>query len=437
MKNMWMIIAASAMIAPVMADEAAPAPEAATQEKCEIEQIGVNAMIERFLKDKKPVAWTPGRNELANGAVFFVATGTGVIQAPRDSASYIDSRVNAFNKAMYDAKKQMVEYLGVEIGTETMNELASGDILDPKPSEEEALAQKQKQLYYAKLNEELKAKGIDPVQDPVAAKEAMGKMLNSEQYKKIIRSVAQHRVVGLQACCTFESIPKDAKEKGEIGVVAVWSPKLQSMAASIVTGKPVAKLGAKKRIIEQIPTDPKVLISTYGVQQKIDEKGDLVLVAFGQAGAPSESKMSAKVGANKARQNAMAAIREFAGEQVAVTTDTMNAESTQEFENDAEKYEDESSFKEKIEATAKAMKISGIAPLKSYTFKHPVTGRTVYGQIVTWCPKQAGQARDMSHKISKVPEEAVNRPNTPNKPNDLPPSDGHESKGAAGDDDAI
>jgi hypothetical protein len=110
--------------------------------------------------------------------------------------------------------------------------------------------------------------------------------------------------------------------------------------------------------------------------------------------------MSAKAAQTKARQNAMAAIREFAGEQVAVATDTLEAESTEEFENGAEVYENESSMKEKIAATAARMNIAGIAPLKNFKFKHPINGKMVYGSIVTWCPKQAGQARALKRTMA-------------------------------------
>jgi hypothetical protein len=110
--------------------------------------------------------------------------------------------------------------------------------------------------------------------------------------------------------------------------------------------------------------------------------------------------MSGKAAQNKARQNAMAAIREFAGEQVAVATDTLNAETTEEFESGAEAYENESAMREKIAASAARMNIAGIAPLKNYKFKHPINGKTVYGVVVTWCPKQAGQARMLKQTMA-------------------------------------
>ena len=395
----------------VMAQEAALAPEAQSQEKCAIEEKDVDTMMDEFIASK---GWTEGLNTKADGSKFFIAKGSGVIQAPKDSQGYIDSRVNAFNKAMLDAKKAMVEYLGVDIATGTLKAYAEGIAVNPTPTESEEVAGKIKQFLYAKINKKLAEEGIDPIKNPEAAKAALGKQLNSEQYKKFITSMARAKVVGFQACCTFEGIPSSGK--GEIGVVAIWSPKLQAMAASIVTGAPVPPVGAKRPIREQISNDPATLISTFGVQQKIDESGDLVLVAFGQAGGVRESKMSGKAAQSKARQNAIAAIREFAGEQVAVATDTLNAETAEEFESGAEAYENESAMEEKIAAVASKMNIAGIAPLKNYKFKHPVNGKTVYGAVVTWCPKQAGLAGMLKRNVTNPTDPGSHCPKPPVPP---------------------
>ncbi len=397
MKLLMITVAAVATFGAVFAqDAAATAPEATSQEKCAIEEKDVDAMMDEFISSK---GWVEGLNTKADGSKFFIAKGSGVIQAPKNSQGYIDSRVNAFNKAMLEAKKAMVEYLGVDIATETAKEYAEGGAVNPPPpTEGQEVVGKLKKLLFTKINNELAKEGIDPIKDPAAAKAALGKQLNSEKYRKMISTTARAQVLGLQACCTFEGTP--ASGKGEIGVIAIWSPKLQAMAASLVTGAPVPPVGAKKPIAQQISNDPATLISTFGVQQKIDESGDLVLVGFGQAGAISESKMSGKAAQTKARQNAMAVIREFAGEQVAVATDTLNAETTEEFESGVEAYENESAMREKIAAYAARMNIAGIAPLKNYKFKHPINGKTVYGVVVTWCPKQAGQARKLKQTMA-------------------------------------
>lgn len=431
--GMLCLTAAGAVIAQT---STVPAEET-VQEKCTIEETGVQGMIDEFLAAK---GWAAGENVIG-GKRFFVATGTGVIQAPRSKpAAYIGSRVNAFNKAMLEAKKNMVEFLGVSIESETEKSYQEGDFSNPeeaqaKGEDPNSLAYKLKSLVHAKLDKALRAEGVDPdAANKEAAAKAAKKLLASEQYRKMVRTAAQAQVVGLQAICTFEGTP--SSDKGEIGVVAIWSPKLQEMAASIVTGLPVAKGKAKRPIREQIATDPGALLSTFGVQQKIDEQGDLVLVGFGQAGGVSESKMAAKGAQSKAKANALAAIREFAGENVAVATDMLSAETTEEFENAAEEYQDQSAFSEKVKATAAKMHIAGIAVLKNWKFKHPLTGTTVYGCVCTWAPKQAASAKQMKDMMANPMSAAgANRPVA--KPAAKPTASSYGAGGQAGDDDAF
>ena len=95
----------------------------------------------------------------------------------------------------------------------------------------------------------------------------------------------------------------------------------------------------------------------------------------------------------------MAAIREFAGESVAVATDAMNAESVEEFENAAESYEDVSAYSQRIKAVAEEMKISGISTVKNWECKHPLAGRMVYGVVCAWSPESAARAHAMQHAM--------------------------------------
>ena len=437
MKKLMIAVAAVATFGAAFAqDAAATSPEATSQEKCAIEEKDVDAMMDEYLSNPNR-KWVCGLNTKADGSKFFISIGRSAIKAPPTHKNYINSRVLAFNKAMLDAKSQMAEYLGAEILAECERAIAEGAAARPAPqSEADQVGAKLKQLLIAKLNAKLKEEGIDPIADPAKAKAALGEIVNQDEMKKFTSVAARAEMIGIQACCTFEGTP--AGESGHIGVIAIWSPKLQAMAASILTGAPVPRVGAKKPIAQQISTDPATLISTFGVQQKIDESGDLVLVSFGQAGAASESDTSAEIARDKARVNAMSSLREFAGEQVAVATDVLNAESTTEFENSGENYVDESSYQKKIRATADRMNISGIAPLKTYRFKHPVCGRTVYGCVVTWCPKQAGQARMLRETManpSATSGALAPQANTPAAP--TAPARGFNAAGDGADDDAF
>ncbi len=375
-------------------------PEDAVANEAAVERKTVQDIVSEYLSSK---GMTEGENTKRDGSSYYVAVGYGVIQAPLDSRSYGDSRVNAYNKAMLDAKAKMAEYLELAIRTETEHDYAEGNFGGNEEAERDELSigSKIKRLVVAKLDDALRAEGLDPDAADRAARERVAKkQLNSGFYKKVISTAAKAEITGMQVMCSFEGVP--AGKKGEIGVVAIWSPKLQAMAQSISRGGKLPAGVGKKPVKEQIPADKKVLLSTFGVQQKIDESGHLVLVAFGQAGAATDSPQSANAARNKAKMQAMAAIREFAGETVAVTTDAINAESVEEFENAAESYEDVSAYSQKVKAVAESLKISGIATIKNWEAKHPLTGRMVYGAVCSWSPESAARAQSMKRAMDSA-----------------------------------
>lgn len=410
------------------------APEDAVSNEAAVEPKSVQDIVGEYLESK---GMAEGENTKKDGSSYYVAVGYGVIQAPLDSRNYADSRVNAYNKAMLDAKAKMAEYLEVAIRTETEHDYAEGSFGGNEAAEHDELGigAKLKRLIHAKLDDALREEGLDPEAADRAARERVAKkQLNGDFYRKAVSTAAKAEITGMQVMCSFEGVP--AGKKGEIGVVAIWSPKLQAMAQSISRGGKLPVGVGKKPIKEQIPADKKVLLSTFGVQQKIDENGNLVLVAFGQAGAVSDSPQSANAARNKAKMQAMAAIREFAGETVAVTTDAVNAESVEEFANAAEEYEDVSAFSQKVKAVAESLTISGIATIKNWEARHPLTGRMVYGVACAWSPDSAARAQSMKAKMDAAAEGA----GTAARPAPLPvanPNGSLQGQGASADEDAF
>lgn len=424
------------------ASQAQPAEATIVTQTTIEEDKDVGNQINEFLAAK---GWSEGENK-KKGELFFIAIGQGVIQAPRTDQSYIASRINAYNKAMLDAKKQMVEYLGVAIQTETAKTYSEGSFPQPATIKQETTETSRMKakillLINAKLDAALRANGVDPAtatKDDI--EKATKKEINSESFKKLIKTSASSFVIGMQSCVTFECIP--ANKKGQMGVIAIWSPKLQRMAEAISNGNLSMPLGLpKKPIVEQISTDPIVLLTTFGVQQKINEEGKLVLVSYGQGGAVSDSPTSANAAKSKAQQNAQAAIREFAGESVATSTDQLQAETVKEFEDKTDAYANESAYKEKIAATAAKMNISGIATIKRWQVKHPINGNTVYGTICTWSPDSAANAQMLKNIMDGVPtpqkQENVPPPAPEEKPNSKANAKSFKGSGQAIDNDAF
>lgn len=373
-------------------------------------QESATAKIQAFLDAKE---WDEGDNAKSDGSRFVVAVGKGTIAAPPNHPSYNVSRSRAFAKAMLAAKAQMANYMAQDIALAVeMSYGEQGAGGDPTPQEQmaaalnampdDSLIGKGKRYLHAKMDNLLAKEGVDTsaqrekAQADYAAAAAKAKQLAStESFKRSIGSVATTYIAGLQAFYTVEA-------QGEIGVVCVWSPALAEVSAALRTGKvPTVLRKGKKPIREQIPSDTRVLLSTFGVTQKIDENGQLVLVSYGQSAARTSSKRSESAAYDKAQLEASAQIRSFAGE--AVMTNQALDETEQSLDYDIEgqlpDYRDESSYTQYQASVAKAMRINGIKVIKRWSAKHSVSGKPVYGVVCAWSPSGAVTARQIKATV--------------------------------------
>lgn len=382
---------------------------------------GADELMQEFLDSRPNGGWSEGTNLGKNG-IFVVEKGVGAIQARPESPSYNDARVRAFDKAMLDAKAKLAEYLETEITTAASYSYEEPPVGEKSADQElaEAIASepdgsilgKARLLVNKKLDNLLKEEGYD-----VDAAQAQGKaksdelkaklaaVTGKETYKKMVKNVAQTVLSGAQAFYTVEVVKGD---RAEIGVVMIWSPKLAEMASSLVTGKPIAGAKPKTTVKSQINKSPDVLLSTFGVQQKIDENGDYVLVAFGQAGARNSNSASVNMAKAKARQNAQAMIRSFAGEAVAYSMAQEQAEETLDFgEGSIPDMRDQSAASRFISTVSAKMKINGLGVVYSWSAKHPISGRTVYGEVVTWKPASAAVARSVKSRVESTAKDGA------------------------------
>lgn len=414
--NKLVITAVSALTTGVLFAQSAPTQTAVEDMPSESKiasERGADELMQEFLDARPNGGWCEGTNQGRNG-IFVVEKGVGAIQAQPDSASYNDARVRAFDKAMLDAKAKLAEYLETEIATAASYSYVEPPMGDKTADQElaEAIANqpddsilgKAKTLVNKKLDNLLKKEGYDPdaarEQSKAKADEIKAKLATvtgKETYKKMVKNVAQTVLSGAQAFYTVE-VTKGSRS--EIGVVLVWSPKLAEMASSLVTGKPIAGAKPKGTVKSQINKDLDVLLTTFGVQQKIDEAGEYVLVAFGQSGARNTNSASVNMAKAKARQNAQAMIRSFAGETVAYSMAQDQAEETLDFgEGSIPDMRDQSAASRFISTGSAKMKINGMGTVHSWNGRHPISGRMVYGEVVTWKPSGAAVARSVKAKI--------------------------------------
>ncbi len=417
----------------------------------------VGDLLDAFLAEK---GWSEGTNTKGN-SFFIVARGVGLVAAPVNHPSYNSSRGRAFTKAMLEAKSQLAAYLSSTIQTAAVHRLA--EIPEPAPSSpedqvaaamagmpDESVCGKMVTLVHQTLDNALEKSGYnaDATRADAQAKldEAKAKvkdLATQEEYSNSIAVAANAAISGLQAFYTAEA-------NGEIGVITIWSPKLAETAAAMVTGKSVPKTKPKAPIAKQIPTDKKTLMSTFGVQQKINEKGDLVLVAYAQTGTKSDSRNSKKIAERIATDLARAELRNFAGETAQLSNALEDAETLNEYTDGSVDYKDERSYESFVKTAAAKMEMNGIQIIKRWDAKHPVSGRTVVGAVATWSPAEAQLARKNKKLIEATAKDGAARkrsipsetePNAQKKSSATPKptikASEYLGSGSSGDDDAF
>lgn len=342
--------------------------------------------------------WNEGGNKNTNGAQFYVALGSGVIQAPIDDPAYLTSRANAYDKAMLNAWAEIRKFLGEQIATAAKSsyEEATGSM----GGEDQSVSKdKTTSLLNQALESSLKKTGIDPAS---ATTEQKDKAIATEEFAKSIGTVAAGPVIGVQNFATFEG---RGDGKGyQIVVVAVWSDKLQAMAESMLTCRKVPVGTPGKPVAQWIPQEPSTLITTFGVQMVSDEKGFPVLLSFGQSRPLTDTSRSTDAARSKALMEAKSYLRTFAGTQAKVIEDFNKAETSKEFANSTKSYTSSESFAQSIDALAPASKFSGIAMVKSWTYKHPITKKTMVGVVAMWRPESALLANRIATGMDAAPK---------------------------------
>ena len=226
--------------------------------------------------------WSLGENHKKSGGMFFVQIGSGRIQAPPGHPNYINSRQNAYTKAMLDAKGNIVSSLSVAIERELQLKVKEGQFSserNKKPAGKVAsIWDKTLSLLNSELDAKLKEQGVIDVTDAEQKKKAENiarNTLNSESFRDMINTAAAMRLKGVRRIFVNESVQKD--EQGEICVAALYSTKTMELADAIVSGDlslaPKGKVG--KPINSQIPdwktqSGVRQLMNTYGTEMLRD-----------------------------------------------------------------------------------------------------------------------------------------------------------------------
>ena len=388
---------------------------------------GVQSQINAFFKELEQedgIKMHQGINKRPKeqGGDFFVATGVGAISASRSSKDWATSRAVAYDKAMNQAKDNLLTFVMVEVETMTKRatEESTSGIKPDAPSqgqeteagEEPNIFDKITKLTRNKLDDMLAKQGRKPNSDASVQppKTEMDKILRTEEFKNFVRLTSRAVVAGMQTFQTFEDLKSG--RNGEIAVIGIVSHKTLDLASSVGSGNQLPKGKPSRPIAEQVPNPDTEdgalqLLNTFGVKAMFDENGDLVLVSFNQACPVNDSTDAELSAQRRAGVFAIGEIRRFLGEQIARVEDAFRSESAKDFEDHTRETEATEGGRFAYEARAENIVIVGIGPVMDWTARHPVTGQIIVGSVKMWSPSGKAFAGMLRGKMARAAAEAA------------------------------
>lgn len=414
-----------------------------------------------------------GRN-LLHGKLLYVSVGAAVVNAKPSDPAYIDSRYMAFQRAELQAKANTAIYLGVDLSTSR----GSSD-REINPEERKALMRlynssktlqenaektgvaktiktlfrKSARLAEAKLDKALEKSGVDVKGEKKkrqnrarAQKTKLQRLREISDTSVKTAASAFSEVQGTQVIQSFEG---SYKKNYQVVVITLWSENLQKLVDSMISGTApyrMDKKQAKASIMKQLPADPRELACLTGVRAYINQYGENVLLAFGQAGVEvigGREDKAFMLAEKKARLRAMGALREFMGETVAFNSTEKLQEIlglyAGEYQGDegSQEYRSISQFSEMVRGEAAKQKIVGVYHLLDRELKHPFTDRPMVLQVMAWSPASQKLAKEVRHKIENKRRDAAGPVHDYVRPvRNVPTKKGTISSGAGADPDA-
>jgi len=389
-------------------------PEDELDGSVDTEDTGIDGEACHEFIDNK--GWGEGDNEV-NGRKFFIAVGIASSGANPSQLAYIDGIQNAFIRAQMNAKTALAKSLELQIKSEIQNEFKQAFKEGKKPTmiiqeqdneaetyEDLSTYQKMKLLMHQKLDEMISQENKDAVgQDERELEKQMEGILNQNVFRDSIEATATSNIRGMKT--RYSNLSAKSGKGAVVCNVVMWSEKLTKYADAMSTGNfsILRNLKKGKPLKEHIPTDQETLAVTFGAFMVKNEKGEMSVISFSQAGMKTSSSMSQQAAFTAAQIKAERAIMQLRTENVEIAekTDTFTVD-TEKTNGLIESYTEENIERRQTAATQGSLKGSKV--LKRWKQNHPVTGRPVVGMVVSWSPSSADFARDMKETLDQGPE---------------------------------
>jgi hypothetical protein len=365
---------------------------------------------------------------------FSVSVGMGIVLVEPGHPNYINERQNAYDKAVLEAKGNILEALRAKVARQVSSRLFAGNF--PEPATDEGVAasvdnrdlksafEKSLEVVHRELDKEL-ASSAPP--EPETAEEAdeIVEALGGEKFNNAVNTISREMLIGTSRGFVAETSRKG--KKGEVCVVMVTSDNLRNVARAIVSQDPsyLPKAKVGKPLSQHIP-NPKTnkglmeLLTSYGVQIVRDENGNYAVISYAQAGAKSGSQLMLKAAKEEALARAQGDLRTFMGEIALKTKNSQNYADYKELADGGEIYEGGSALDVAIVSASSGLDIVGAKP-KYWGVKHPVSKQPIAGAILVWTPATMKKSQDdikaNNQPIRKAADPAKNSSSTRLKSN--------------------
>lgn len=393
---------------------------------------GIENVCAKYVKKtlKKKVGW----NTRKDGMKYYIGVGKSGILAPPSDPTYIESRQNAYEMAMMQAKGKIVEGMKTSVARSITLSLAQGKFKD-KPElkdklnrevQKEAMTptdtrdaksayNKAMELLNIKLDNEIAKEKPKPLPAPKNVKEAEKQMEKTieeklgKSFSDFVETVASSNLIGVRRLYVHETIPPGAQ--GNMCVALLHSPTTKAIARAIIaqdasmfpTGKPNPNY---KNMIPNPDTDPGLieLISTFGVDVIRDDLGNYVLVSYGQSMVASNSEVAREIAVESAITSAYANLRSYLGEVVNTNRKLEKIESYKEFADNSKKFNGSKAFAQEVKSISKSLDIVGMENTGDvWGIVHPVTNHEMVGTWVTLSSSSITQSQNSTKDMNNPP----------------------------------
>ncbi|MBM22977.1 MAG: hypothetical protein CMD78_01765 [Gammaproteobacteria bacterium] len=330
-----------------------------------------------------------GVNE-TEGLPFYLSMGQAGILDEIQSNNYHESVQNAVMLASLAAKRSLAESRVVQIKQDLIDEYEqerdSGVKPELKKEGEMTVWDKAKWVIRNKLEDSL---DLDQLDKEVAKRsQEMGRILSQKYIEQAITTKAYEEIIGMSNVF-IQTSPTD------VCVLSTKSEETEALAIALGSGefdsiKDETKIG--KTLQEIIPDTKKEgalleLIGSFGLIVHRDQKGQLVLVSYAQAGALNETPTELIVASKKSETRARAQIAAFQEEVISVNDEMKFLEVKTTYEDTLKaKLFSENSMSSRIKASTSS-RLTGIDIYSTWYAEHPISNQPVAGTVLVWTPE--------------------------------------------------